>query len=264
VQSACFSRVNQATVSVLTAEGCEVTVPPGLGCCGALSLHAGRLGEAQRLVKQAIAELEKCEFDALVVSSAGCGSAMKHWSRLLDGQPEWVERARKLETKVRDLSEWLVQLGPRAPRRRLGLRVAYHDACHLGHGQGVRAEPRQLLASIEGLTLLEIPDADQCCGSGGVYNLLEPEAAELIGARKVDQVLSVQPEVIVSANPGCTLQLERGLKLRGVDIEILHPAELLARALGPVPARLQEPAGGAQAPRPQRAQPGETEGPQAW
>jgi glycolate oxidase iron-sulfur subunit len=233
VQAVCFSDVNRATLQVLAAEGCEVVIPTGVGCCGALSVHAGREDEARQLIKDTIAALERERFDALITNAAGCGSVMKHWSRLLTAEPEWAARARALEAKVRDLSEWLVSLGRVAQLSPLKLRVAYHDACHLSHGQRIRSQPRELLQAIPGLELLEIPDGDQCCGSGGVYNLLEAESASLVGARKAENVRSVRPNVVASANPGCTLQIQRELAKQGTQVEIVHPVQLLARALAP-------------------------------
>ncbi|MEO8180745.1 MAG: heterodisulfide reductase-related iron-sulfur binding cluster [Deltaproteobacteria bacterium] len=227
VQRVYFPEVNQATLRVLSAEGCDVVVPSGLGCCGALSLHAGREQEARGLARRAIACLERENVDAIVVNAAGCGSAMKHWSRLLAPDAEWRARAERLETKVRDVNEFLAELEPTAPRQPLSLRVAYHDACHLSHGQKIRNQPRALLLSIPGVELVDIPDADQCCGSAGVYNLLEPESAQLIGKRKADSIRSVNPEILVSANPGCTLQIQSQLDAMGVKMRTAHPIEVL-------------------------------------
>lgn len=225
VQSVFFPAVNAATLRVLAAEGCDVAVSPELGCCGALSLHAGRKEEAQDLARRAISALERLEVDAVVVNAAGCGSAMKHWSRLLEGDDEWHARALGLERKVKDVSELLLELGAKAPRHPLPMRVAYHDACHLSHGQGLRAEPRALLRTIPELELVELPDPDQCCGSAGVYNLLEPSSARQIGARKARSVASVAADVIASANPGCILQIQS--HLGAASIRAAHPVELL-------------------------------------
>jgi glycolate oxidase iron-sulfur subunit len=227
VQGVYFPEVNLATQRVLAAEGCDVLIPEGLGCCGALSLHAGRQGQAEELARRAIACLEAHELDVIVVNAAGCGSAMKHWSRLLALDPVWQPRAQALETKIRDVSQLLTELPPVARRHALPLRVAYHDACHLSHAQGLRAEPRSLLLGIPALELLEIPDADQCCGSAGVYNLLEPKSARQIGRRKADNIQSVSPEVLVSANPGCTLQIKSQLGAAGAAIRTAHPIQLL-------------------------------------
>jgi glycolate oxidase iron-sulfur subunit len=227
VQRVYFPGVNQATLRVLAAEGCEVVIPPELGCCGALSLHAGRDEEARRLARAAIAALEGAEVDAVVVNAAGCGSAMKEWGRLLADDPAWRARAGAMAAKVKDVSEFLVALGPSATRHPVPVALAYHDACHLQHAQRIRAQPRQLLAAIPGVELTELADSDQCCGSAGVYNLLEPDAAREIGQRKVDAVLAAAPELLVSANPGCTLHLTMLLRERGHDIRAAHPIEVL-------------------------------------
>jgi glycolate oxidase iron-sulfur subunit len=226
VQQVYFPAVNQATLRVLAAEGCEVVVPPGIGCCGALSVHAGRDDEARRFARAAIAALERAEADAIVVNSAGCGSSMKEWGHLFEGDPEWSERAARIAAKVKDVVELLAALGPVATRHPLALKVAYHDACHLAHAQRIRAQPRALLGGIPGLDLVEL-DSDACCGSAGVHNLLEPESAREIGLRKVDSVLAAAPELLVSANPGCTLQIQMLLRERGLDVRTAHTIEVL-------------------------------------
>jgi glycolate oxidase iron-sulfur subunit len=202
-------------------------VPRELGCCGALSLHAGRHAEAQRLARRAIEVLEGHSCDTVVVNSAGCGSAMKHWSRLFSDDPAWHARAAALAAKVKDVSELCAELAPIAPRHPLALRVAYHDACHLSHGQGLRREPRALLRAIPGIELVDIPDGDQCCGSAGVYNLLEPASAEQIGRRKADHIIALKPDVLASANPGCSVQIKSQLGASGTSIRTLHPIELI-------------------------------------
>ncbi|HEU4535522.1 MAG TPA: heterodisulfide reductase-related iron-sulfur binding cluster [Polyangiaceae bacterium] len=227
VQRVYFPGVNEATLRVLRAEGCEVVVPPALGCCGALSVHAGREGEAQRLARAAIEAIERAEVDAVVVNAAGCGSSMKEWHRLLRGDPDWADRAAAVAAKVKDATEFLAGLGAVAPRRPLALKIAYHDACHLAHAQRVRAQPRALLGAIPGVELVEIPEGDQCCGSAGIYNLVQPESAREIGLRKVENVLSTEPELLVSANPGCTLQMHMLLRERGRSVRAAHPLEVL-------------------------------------
>jgi glycolate oxidase iron-sulfur subunit len=226
VQRVYFPAVNQATLRVLAAEGCEVVVPPELACCGALSLHAGRDDEARRFARAAIAALERADADAIVVNSAGCGSSMKEWGHLFAGDPEWSERAARIAAKVKDVAELLAGLGPVATRHPLAIKVAYHDACHLAHAQRIRAQPRALLGAIPGLELVEL-DSDACCGSAGVHNLLEPESAREIGLRKVDSVLAAAPELLVSANPGCTLQIQMLLRERGLDVRTAHTIEVL-------------------------------------
>jgi glycolate oxidase iron-sulfur subunit len=226
VQRVYFPEVNQATLRVLAAEGCEVVVPPALGCCGALSLHAGRDGEARRFARAAIAALEQTGADAIAVNAAGCGSSMKEWGHLFAGDPAWAERARAIAAKVKDVSELLAGQPAVAERHPVRLRVAYHDACHLAHAQRIRTEPRALLAAIPGLELVEL-DSDTCCGSAGVHNLLEPESAREIGERKADSVLAAAPDLLVSANPGCTLQIQMLLRERGRDVRTAHPIEVL-------------------------------------
>lgn len=231
VQRVFFPAVNAATLRVLTAEGCQVVVPEGQGCCGALSLHAGREEEARAFARALIACFEREPLDAVVVNAAGCGSALKAYGRLLVDDPAWAARAAAFAARVEDVSEFLVRLGPVAPRRPIRRRVAYHDACHLAHAQGVREPPRALLRAIPGLELVEIGDGDQCCGSAGIYNLLEPDAANEIGARKVVRVLEARPDQVASANPGCSLQLAQLLRAQGVRLATAHPIEILAEAL---------------------------------
>lgn len=234
VQRVYFPAVNQATLRVLAAEGCEVVIPDDLGCCGALSVHAGRADEARAMARAAIAALESAHADAIVVNAAGCGSSMKEWGHLLADDPAWAQRAAALAAKVNDISELLARLPPRAPRHPIAVRAAYHDACHLAHAQRIRAEPRALLRAIPGLTLVEL-DSDACCGSAGVHNLLEPESAREIGMRKVDSVLAAAPELLISANPGCTLQIQMLLRERGHDVRTAHPIEVLDAAIRGAP-----------------------------
>ncbi|BDG05761.1 (Fe-S)-binding protein [Anaeromyxobacter oryzae] len=231
VQRVFFPNVNGATVRVLAAEGVEVVAPRGLGCCGALSVHAGRADEARRLARDLIERLEREDYDVLVVNAAGCGSHLKDLGHLFADDPELAPRARAIAAKVRDATELLAALSPRAPRAPIAARAAYHSPCHIGHAQRLVDQPRRLLATIPGLELVEIPDGDQCCGSAGVYNLVEPESAAEIGSRKAANLLSTGARLVVSANPGCTLQLRRHLAERGATIEAAHPLELLDRAI---------------------------------
>lgn len=226
VQRVFFPGVNEATLRVLSAEGCEVLVPRGQGCCGALSIHAGREQEALAFARDTIARFEG-PVDAILVNAAGCGSNMKDYGRLFADDPAWAARAAAFSAKVRDINEFLAVLPPIAPRHPLRARVAYHDSCHLAHAQGVRSAPRALLSGIPGLDLVEIPEGDQCCGSAGIYNLIQPESSEEIGARKVDNVLSVKPDFLASANPGCTLQIQKLLRQRGQTLSAAHPIEIL-------------------------------------
>jgi glycolate oxidase iron-sulfur subunit len=230
VQRVLFPQVNAATARVLAAEGCDVIVP-GQGCCGALSLHSGRRAEAGEFARATIEAFERAGVDAIVVNAAGCGSAMKEYQHVLGGDPAWAERARAFSARVRDFSEFLVELGPVAPRSELHLTVAYHDACHLGHAQRITAQPRSLLAGIPGLVLEEIPDGATCCGSAGIYNLVQPSAAAELGARKARSVAVTGADLLVSGNPGCSLQIAQALAAAGQPMPVAHIAEVLDAAI---------------------------------
>ena len=235
VQSVFFPRVNTATARVLAAEGCDVIIPRAQGCCGALSLHSGRAAEAVRFARRTIETFEAAGVDAIVVNSAGCGSAMKEYELLFADSPEWAARAAALSAKVRDLAEFLDALGPAAERHPVEVRAAYHDACHLGHAQRITAAPRALLRAIPGLELVELKDAGMCCGSAGVYNLLQPDAARELGSRKADSVVDAGASLLISANPGCTLQISSELAARGVALRTAHTAEVLDASINGVP-----------------------------
>ncbi|GGK82625.1 glycolate oxidase iron-sulfur subunit [Sphaerisporangium melleum] len=233
VQGEFFPRVNAATVRVLAMEGCEVIVPPGQGCCGALSVHSGRPEEAARFARRTIATFERAGVDTVVVNAAGCGSSTKEYADLLAGDPGWAARARTL--RFVDLSEYVAELGPRAERHPLPISVAYHDACHLAHAQGIRAQPRALLAAIPELRLREIADAAMCCGSAGTYNLFQPVAARELGDRKAAHVLAAGADLLVSANPGCTMQIAAAARRRGERVRVAHTAEVLDASLRGLP-----------------------------
>jgi glycolate oxidase iron-sulfur subunit len=232
VQDVFFHRVNVATVRVLATEGCDVLVPREQQCCGALELHAGREDSALARAKREIAVYEKLDVDHIVTNVAGCGSSMKEYGHLLADDPEWAERAAAFSKRVRDVHEVLAELGPRAPRHPFRGRVAYHDACHLGHAQQVRSQPREVLRSIPDLELVDLPEAALCCGSAGIYNMIMPDAASELGARKAANVRSVEPDVVVTANPGCLLQIGKHL---GRDLPLLHPVQLLDASIRGVP-----------------------------
>ena len=232
VQSVFFPHVNLATARVLAAEGCDVVIPREQACCGALSLHSGRAGEAADFARAAIETFERAGVEAIVVNSAGCGSAMKEYAELLADDPAWADRAAALSAKVRDFSEFLAELyeragGPVAVRHPVPAVAAYHDACHLAHAQRITAAPRELLRGIPELELREIPEAGMCCGSAGVYNLLQPEAASELGQRKADSVRTTGAQLLISANPGCSLQIASALEAQGETIAIAHTAEIL-------------------------------------
>jgi glycolate oxidase iron-sulfur subunit len=225
VQRVFFSGVNEATVRVLSAEGFAVMAPAAPRCCGALLLHSGAEPEALELARETIAAFEDCA--VVVVNAAGCGSAMKDYVHLLADDPAWAGRAEAFSAKVRDVSRFLAGAGPRAPRYPLSMRLAYHDACHLAHAQGVRAEPRTLLSGIPGLELLEPAEWEVCCGSAGLYNLLQPEAAAELGRRKAANLLATGAEAVAAGNPGCTLQISAHLQAAGQPLPVYHPMEVL-------------------------------------
>jgi glycolate oxidase iron-sulfur subunit len=237
VQRVFFGDVNEATARLLSAEGCEV-VAPRQGCCGALALHAGRDEEARQFARELIRAFDDSALDAVVINAAGCGSTMKGYGELLRTDPEWAARASAFSAKVRDVSEILCFLGPpRAVRHALNLRVAYHDACHLGHAQGIRREPRELIESIPGVTLVPLADSEICCGSAGIFNLVEPEMAGELGRRKASRIAEAGPDVVVTSNPGCMLQIGAHSRAAGQRVKILHIVELLDAAVRNQPVR---------------------------
>ena len=217
-----FARTNEATVRVLSAEGFHVIVPKAAECCGALQMHSGAEAGAKERARATIAAFEDCE--VVAVNAAGCGSTMKEYGRLLADDPEWSERAVAFAAKVKDVSEILAGVEPRAPRHPIPMTVAYHDACHLAHAQKVRSEPRHVLAGIPGLTVLQPAEWEICCGSAGLYNMLEPEPAAELGRRKVANLTATGAEVVVAGNPGCALQIAAH---SGGQLRIYHPVEVL-------------------------------------
>ena len=228
VQRLVFPRVNAATVNVLSAEGCDVLAPPDQGCCGALALHAGRRDEARAFARRTIEVFERAGVERIAVNAAGCGSSMKEYGQLLADDPAWAERARAFSARVRDVSEIVSELGPpRAARHPLPLRVAYHDACHLAHAQGVRQPPRDLLRSIPGIEILPFAEPDICCGSAGIYNLVEPSTGRELGDRKAAHIDATRPDIVATANPGCTLQITAAAGRRGRSWSVRHPIEIL-------------------------------------
>jgi glycolate oxidase iron-sulfur subunit len=236
VQQVFFAHVNAATARVLAAEGCEVITPAVQECCGALMLHSGLEDQAAEMAKKMIAAFEAAEVETIVINAAGCGSTMKEYGHLLRDDPAWAARARAFSAKCKDIAEVLCELEPVAPRNPLPVRVAYHDACHLRHAQGIFREPRQVLLGVPGLEIAEIAEASLCCGSAGVYNLLQPEPAEQLGDRKVANLLETRAAAVVSANPGCLLQLMSGLRRRGEKaMPAFHMVELLDASIRGVP-----------------------------
>ena len=211
VQRVFFSQVNAATARVLSAEGCEVVVPQDQGCCGALALHSGLERDAMAAARKTIDVFERADVDQIVINAAGCGSAMKEYGYLLRDDADYAERAQRFAAKCVDVSELLADLEPRARRHPLPMKVAYHDACHLQHAQRVKAAPRRVLQTIPGLEVREIPESDICCGSAGIFNMLEPGPATALRDRKVRNILATGADVVVSGNPGCSMQIQSGL-----------------------------------------------------
>ncbi|GAO76427.1 glycolate oxidase subunit GlcF [Meiothermus ruber] len=220
---------NHATLRVLARNGVEVVIPKGQGCCGALAMHTGERARALHFARTNLSAFAG-EYDAILTNAAGCGSGLKEYPLLFHGEPEPAQ-AHQLAAKVKDVSVFLVELGLKAvPPLERPLKVAYHDACHLAHAQQVRAEPRQLLKSIPGLELVEIPEGELCCGSAGTYNLEQPEIAAALGERKARHILATGAELVVTGNIGCFTQIQTHLRKLGREIPVLHTLELLDRA----------------------------------
>jgi len=223
VQRFFFPEINLATARLLSAAGWEVVVPRAQGCCGALHLHAGRLDEFRAMARSLMATLGR-DVDIVVTNAAGCGSALKEYGHWLGD-----EEAERFAGLVKDISEVLVDAD--LPLGELRETVTYHDACHLAHGQKVRAQPRELLRRIPGVTLVELTDSDLCCGSAGVYNLLEPEMAAELGRRKLERIRETGAHIVAAGNPGCIMQISQQALEAGLALEVMHPVTLLSRAL---------------------------------
>jgi glycolate oxidase iron-sulfur subunit len=230
VQRLFFSPVNEATVRVLTANGCEVVIPKTQGCCAALPEHQGQTQQAQALAKQMIDSFEGTGVDYVIINAAGCGHTLKEYGHILEDDPEYRDKAREFAAKVRDVQEFLADVGLTAKLSPLtdgDLTMVYQDACHLLHGQKISVQPRQLLRQIPGVKLREPIDAALCCGSAGVYNMLQPDVADELGQQKAENLLDTGAELIASPNPGCSLQIKKHLQVKGEDMKLMHPMELL-------------------------------------
>ena len=228
IGSVAFAELNRATIRVLTKNGIEVCIPDKQSCCGALHAHAGMLELARAQARRNIDAMLSPEFDAIVVNAAGCGATMKEYAALLEHDPTYAERAAQFTAKVRDVTEYLAAVGLSEPKRKLARRVTYSDPCHLAHAQNVRKQPRALLKAI-GAELVEMQRADSCCGSAGVYNVVQNEISMKVLDEKMIYVAMVEPEIIATANVGCMLQLAAGAKRRGLNAEVVHIIELLDR-----------------------------------
>ncbi len=227
VQRFFFAQVNRATARVLSENGYEVVIPKDQECCGSLLVHEGEREQAKKMARRTIDIFERAGVDFIVVNAAGCGSVMKEYWELLHTDPAYARRAEAFSKKVRDISQLLAQAPLNGQLQALPRTVTYHDACHLVHGQKVRQEPRTILKAIPGLQFVELKESDVCCGSAGVYNLLYPDLAQKFMDRKIERIKETGAEVVVSGNPGCSLQIEKALKERGLKIRVVHPVELL-------------------------------------
>jgi glycolate oxidase iron-sulfur subunit len=230
VQRLFFSPVNEATARVLTANGCEVVIPPSQGCCAALPAHQGQEAQAQALARQMIDSFIDQDLDAIIINAAGCGHTLKEYGHILADDPEYRAKAEQFSSKVKDVQEFLAEIKLTAELHPLTsgeLNIAYQDACHLLHGQKISLQPRQLLNQIPGVKLREPLDAGLCCGSAGIYNMLQPETADELGRQKASNLINTGASVIASPNPGCSLQIQKHLELQASEVKLFHPIELL-------------------------------------
>nr|BBH95855.1 glycolate oxidase iron-sulfur subunit [Thermogemmatispora argillosa] len=225
-----FRDVNEATIRVLAANGCEVITPPQQCCCGALHVHAGEARRGRELARHNIDVFEAYHCDAIIINSAGCGSNLKEYGHLLADDPLYAERAAAFSAKVKDISEFLTSIELNQDMGEIPLTVTYHDACHLIHGQKIKQQPRRLLQSIPGLRLVELKEADWCCGSAGIYNITNQDLASKLLERKMNNIAATGAEAVVTGNPGCMMQIALGIRERGLRMRVLHPVELLDQA----------------------------------
>lgn len=227
VMSVMFGETNAASVKLLNRAGDNVVVPRGQVCCGALYAHSGSLERARECARINIAAFEKFDLEAIIINAAGCGSTLKEYGHLLKDDPQWSSRAKRFSEKVKDLTEWLRTENFKS-RISISKSVTYHDACHLAHPQHITKPPRELIRAVAGSHYVELPESDVCCGSAGSYNLTEPEMAERLQKRKVENILKSGAQVVITTNPGCLLQIRAGLKRAGADhIRALHIADFL-------------------------------------
>jgi len=230
-QDLVFSDINRDTAEVLARNGCEVVTPPEQPCCGSLHAHNGEWELAQRLARRQIDLFPPETFDAIITNAGGCGSHLKHYRSLLAQDARYFERAQLWDQKVKDIHEWLMAIGVEAPRAGLPEQVVtYHESCHLAHGQKITTQPRRLLQLIPNLKLVELPESNWCCGSAGIYNLIQPEMANALLERKLTHIQSTGAGIAATANPGCLLQLINGAKQRGLNLRVAHPITLLGEA----------------------------------
>ena len=230
-QDLIFSDINRDTVEVLARNGCEVITPPNQLCCGSLHAHNGEWGMAQELARKQLEQFPPDQFDAIISNAGGCGSHMKHYHKLLADDPAYRDRAVLWDKKVKDIHEWLMEIGVQPPANHAPPQVVtYHESCHLAHGQKITAQPRQLLGLIPNLTLVELPESTWCCGSAGIYNIVQPEMANQLLDRKLKHIQSTGAAIVANGNSGCLLQLINGVKKKGLKVRVVHPVTLLAEA----------------------------------
>ncbi len=230
-QDLIFSDINRDTVEVLAQNGCEVITPASQLCCGSLHAHNGELGLAEDLARKNLLQFPPETFDAIITNAGGCGSHLKHYHKLLADDPRFAARAALWDGKVKDIHEWLWEIGLKAPSRELPPQVVtYHESCHLSHGQKITQQPRQLLQMVPNLKLVELPEATWCCGSAGIYNIIQPEMANALLDRKLKHIASTGATVVATGNPGCLLQIINGARERGMNLRLVHPVSLLAEA----------------------------------
>lgn len=231
VQDLVFPGINRDTADVLLANGCEVVTPRWQPCCGSLHGHNGEWESARALARRTIDQFDLDGLDAIITNAAGCGSHLKHYDRLLENDPVYATKAKQWSKKVRDISEWLVEAGIRTPEGESPPeKVTYHEACHLCHGQQITKQPRQVLQQVPGVELRELQESTWCCGSAGVYNITQPETARQLLERKMNHVAATGAEVVATANPGCLIQIQAGIRSEKLSIRVEHPVSLLARA----------------------------------
>ncbi len=230
IANVCFARLNEATVRALQKNGCDVVIPANQGCCGALHVHSGLREEARKLARRNIDAVLGGGFDAILTNAAGCGSTLKEYGELLEHDPDYAGRAREFTTRMKDVTEFLASIELNPAMHPLPYTVTYQDSCHLAHGQRIRTAPRKLLESIPGLSFREMPLADICCGSAGIYNVIQTDMAMQILEKKMESVNSTGAEMIATANPGCILQLRTGALLHGSNQRVVHVVELLDEA----------------------------------
>jgi glycolate oxidase iron-sulfur subunit len=225
-----FRDINEATIRVLAVNGCQVITPPQQQCCGALHTHAGEAERGRELARHNIDVFEPYDCDAIIINSAGCGSNLKEYGHLLRDDPAYAQRAQKFSAKVKDISEFLASVELNRDMGEVLRTVAYHDACHLVHGQKIKQQPRQLLQAIPGVKLVNLKESDWCCGSAGIYNITNQEMANTLLQRKMDNIAATGATVVATGNPGCMMQIALGARTRGIPLDVVHPIQLLDEA----------------------------------